>query len=213
MVFCSKCGEKLNERTKFCSNCGTKANSETSKNIQSTSAHTPNSNVQKKFQKILFILVVAIIFLLIVGYMSFLNSSRASKEEQTISELIKNTPLSNSDFKVSDLSRCLGEDLKGNGLCGTININFPEKIKPYIGYVSPKYVTCTSNLDGKVSDLSVEAYASVGDDRNEISLFNGAIESATRISNQAFNDRGYVTVCCRGYWSYDEKQVCNTYAY
>lgn len=65
-MFCEKCGKELRDGAKFCSRCGTAVKQETMPEKQAGSQE-PDRKVKKKTQKIVFVIILAIFFILLCG--------------------------------------------------------------------------------------------------------------------------------------------------
>nr|WP_297706778.1 zinc-ribbon domain-containing protein [uncultured Butyrivibrio sp.] len=121
-MFCSKCGNKLNEEAAFCPKCGTPTNNN---DVNGSVRNNDTSATNKVNKKWIFIAVATFICIALVMVFMFVRNKSKNGNELTSAQLEEYTVTVPSDYSLTHSERgvLVFNDKDGNGISITLNPN------------------------------------------------------------------------------------------
>jgi hypothetical protein len=130
MIFCIKCGSKINDNVRFCSECGTEVNDNITVPVQQRNKLKPNSSGISKKSFFIGIFITSVMFAIILGIIIF---TRNENNSPLVENFIKENPIEDTIWEYST-----GLNLFGLGT----NINIT------IEFTATKYILTNENKLG-----------------------------------------------------------------
>jgi len=116
MMFCKKCGSKINDNVRFCFECGTEVNDNITVHVQQKNKLKPNSSVISKKSFFMGMSITAVVFAIILGITIF---TKAENKNPPVENYINENSIEDTIWEYST-----GLSLFGLGTNKNITIEF-----------------------------------------------------------------------------------------